>query len=192
MPASPDVSRRLFLKSSSAIASFSLLRVGAPALIAITQAACTAKQESAPFVTLGAAEAADFAAIAARIMPTTDTPGANEAGVIYFIDRALGAEMSSALEYLRAGLAQLNADTSRFADDDDDTQDQRLSKIEDGDFFNTMWMLTMFGFFSMSKHGGNKNNVAWDLIDFEGDHGAWEHPFGHYDAQYAKEKSNGE
>jgi hypothetical protein len=143
-------------------------------------------------VTLGAAEAADFAAIAARIMPTTDTPGANEAGVIYFIDRALGAEMSSALEYLRAGLAQLNADTSRFADDDEDTQDQRLSKIEDGDFFNTMWMLTMFGFFSMSKHGGNKNNVAWDLIDFEGDHGAWEHPFGHYDAQYAKEKSNGE
>jgi choline dehydrogenase-like flavoprotein len=131
MSADPDKSRRLFLQSSGALTSLSLLRIGAPALMAITQAACSAKQEAAAFITLGAAEAADFAAIAARIMPTTDTPGASEAGVIYFFDRALGAEMQSSLENLRTGLAALNANTRRFAEDDEDTQDQRLTEIED-------------------------------------------------------------
>jgi gluconate 2-dehydrogenase gamma chain len=192
MSADPDKSRRLFLQSSGALTSLSLLRIGAPALMAITQAACSAKQEAAAFITLGAAEAADFAAIAARIMPTTDTPGASEAGVIYFFDRALGAEMQSSLENLRTGLAALNANTRRFAEDDEDTQDQRLTEIEDSPFFDSMWSLTMFGFFSMSKHGGNKDQVAWDLIGFKGNHGAWEYPFGYYDAEYAKEHSNDE
>ena len=31
-----------------------------------------------------------------------------------------------------------------------------------------MWALTMFGFFSMSKYGGNKDQIAWDLLGFEG------------------------
>ena len=34
-------------------------------------------------------QAVEVEAIAARIIPTDDTPGAREAGVIYFIDRAL-------------------------------------------------------------------------------------------------------
>jgi len=192
MSAESEISRRSFLQSSTALTSFSLLRIGTPALIAMTQAACSAKEQAAAFVTLGAAEAADLAAIAARIMPTTDTPGATEAGVIYFIDRALGAEMSSNLERLRAGLADLNADNGRFADDNEAMQDQRLTDIENSDFFNSMWTLTMFGFFSMSEYGGNKNNVAWDLIGFEGNHGAWQYPLGYYDAEYAKDQSNGE
>ena len=39
---------------------------------------------------LSAAEAADVEAVAAQIIPTDDSPGAREAGVVYFIDRALG------------------------------------------------------------------------------------------------------
>src|ERR1700743_1084097 len=35
------------------------------------------------------AQAVEIDAITARIIPTTDTPGAREAGVVYFIDRAL-------------------------------------------------------------------------------------------------------
>lgn len=168
------------------------MRIGAPALIAMTEAACTARDESAAFVTLGVAEAADLAAIAARILPTTDTPGASEAGVIYFIDRALGAEMKSNVERVRAGLTALNADKRPFAEDDDEAQDRRLAEIENDAFFDVMWALTIFGFFSMSKHGGNQENVAWDLIGFEGNHGAWTYPFGHYDAEHAKENSSGE
>ena len=27
-----------------------------------------------------------------------------------------------------------------------------------------------------------RNHVGWELIGFEGHNGAWEYPFGHYDA----------
>jgi len=42
-----NISRRHFLSSSSALTAASLLRISTPSLIAITQAACTEKQESA-------------------------------------------------------------------------------------------------------------------------------------------------
>jgi gluconate 2-dehydrogenase gamma chain len=203
MPDKNNVSRRRFLKSSGALTGASLLRIGIPTFIAITEAACSAKQEAAPFITVSNADAADLAAIAARIMPTTETPGTAEAGVIYFIDRALGAELQGMQESVQSGLGSLNArvasehaDIDRFAGLNDDTQDELLTAIENDSFFDSMWLLTMTGFFAMSSYGGNKNNVAWDLIDFKGNHGAWEYPFGHYDAEYAKEdsateKSNG-
>jgi hypothetical protein len=60
------VSRRRFLKSTGVFGGASLFRIGAPSLAAMTQAACTARDNEAAFKTLGAAEAADFAAIAAR------------------------------------------------------------------------------------------------------------------------------
>ncbi len=193
------VSRRRFLKSSGALTGAALLRISAPSLVAITQAACTAKDEAAAFNILGVQEAADFAAIAARIIPTTETPGATEAGVIYFFDNAFAAEMSWALEKMRAGLASLNAtlaanymNKSHFSDLDEMDQDAVLSANETTEFFELCWLTTIFGFFSMSKYGGNKDHVAWDLIGFEGHHGAWEYPFGYYDAEYAKQLSHGE
>ncbi len=194
-----NVSRRQFLRSSSALTGASLRRIGAPSLIAITQAACTAKQNSTAYKVLGAEESADFAAIAARIIPTTDTPGATEAGVIHFFDNAFAAEMSASLSSARAGLAEFNAALAesyagkeRFADLSSDEQDTFLSTQESGEFFKLCWVMTIFGFFSMSTHGGNKDHVSWDLIGFEGNHGAWENPFGYYDAEYAKDQSHGE
>ena len=196
MPDKNNVSRRRFLKSSGVLTGASLLRISTPSLIAITQAACSAKQEGAPFAILDVADAADFAAIAARIMPSTDTPGATEAGAIYFIDRALGAEMQGMRESLQAGLEDLNsrvtnkhAGISHFSELDDGAQDELLTTVENSDFFDSLWILTISGFFAMSSHGGNKDNIAWDLIDFKGDHGAWEYPFGYYDAEYTRENS---
>ena len=185
------VSRRHFLRSGSAFTGASLLKLGVPSLAAITTAACTAKQESAPFSVLNTADAADLEAISARIMPTTDTPGASEVGVIYFLDRALGEEQEPMLPFLLSGLADLNGGNRRFSGLSTEEQDELLTSIEDGEFFDTMWSLTMCGFFAMSRYGGNKDNIAWDLIGFEGDHGAWQYPFGYYDAEYAREKSNG-
>ena len=78
------LSRRNFLQGATSLSASALLRLGAPALAAITQAACSAKQQASDFLVLRAPEAADFAAIAARIIPTTDTPGATEAGVIHY------------------------------------------------------------------------------------------------------------
>jgi gluconate 2-dehydrogenase gamma chain len=188
-----EISRRRFLKSTGALGGASLFRFGAPSLAAITQAACSARDKGAVFKTLGAEEAADFAAIAARIIPTTDTPGATEAGVIWFWDNALGNYYGWILEGVRALREQVNANIDRsFADLSTDEQDAALREVEDDPRFQFWRYLTIFGFFAMAKHGGNKDNVGWDLIGFEGHHGAWAPPFGYYDAEAQEEQSNGE
>ena len=191
-PESP--SRRRFLSSTGSLTAATYLRMLAPGVAAITQAACSARDEGAPFAVLGADEARDFAAIAARIIPTTDTPGANEAGVIYFIDRAFAEEMSEPLEFARQQLSEFNVELgeARFADLDDDAQDEFLHGKQSSPLFNLMWAMTMFGFFSMPKHGGNKNKIGWELIGFEGDHGPWTYPFGFYDAEVHEESNDGE
>lgn len=194
-----NLSRRQFLQSSSAITGAAALRIGTPALLAITQAACSAKQESAPFVALTADEASDFAAIAARIIPTTDTPGATEAGVIYFIDNAFAAEMSAQLSTARAGLAEFRAkladaypDAKQFSDLPVDDQDAYLMTVQDGPLFGLLRVMTIFGMFAMSKYGGNKNNIGWQLLNFDGAHGGWQYPFGHYDAEVHGGSDHGE
>lgn len=199
MKTTKNLSRRKFLKSTGALTGASFLRIGVPSLMAITQAACTAKEHHAAYQVLGTEEADDFAAIAARIIPTTDTAGATEAGVIHFFDNAFAAEMSTELARARAGLANFNAALAeshrgqgRFPDLPIEEQDAFLAAQESGDFFGLCRAMTIFGFFAMSKYGGNKNNVGWDLIGFEGNHGAWEYPFGYYDAEYARAQLHGE
>jgi gluconate 2-dehydrogenase gamma chain len=185
-----EISRRRFLKSTGALGGASLFRIGAPSLAAIAQAACTARDQEAAFKTLGAEEATDFAAIAARIIPTTDTPGATEAGVIWFWDNALGGSLGSMLEAVRSLREQMNASLGRpFADLPGAEQDATLRSIESDPRFELCRLLTIFGFFAMEKHGGNKGHVSWDLIGFEGHHGAWTPPFGYYDAE--AEQANG-
>ena len=188
------VSRRRFLKSGGAVTGASLFKIGAPSLAAVAQAACTARDEATAFVTLGTEEAADFAAIAARIIPTTDTPGASEAGVIYFFDHALGNDSAEILKPLRGFRSDLN-DTldGLFSELTETEQDDALRRAETDDpRFEIARMLTIFGFFAMAKHGGNKDHLSWDLIGFKGHHGAWAPPFGYYDAEYAKAQADGE
>ncbi len=186
-----EISRRRFLKATGAFGGASLFRIGAPSLAAVTQAACTARDEEAAFNTLGAEEAADFAAIAARIIPATDTPGAAEAGVIWFWDNALGSEFSSLLPGVRSLREQLSANLGRpFADLPEAEQDAALRSIESDPRFELWRLLTIFGFFGMAKHGGNKDHMSWDLIGYKGHHGAWTPPFGYYDAEV--EQANGE
>ena len=194
-----DVSRRQFLQSASSLSGIAYLRLTGPALAAIAQAACAAKQESASYRVLGKVEAADFEAIAARIIPTTDTPGATEAGVIHFFDNAFADEMSDRLDDARAGLASFNAalrdsgsTAERFGDLDPGAQDVFLHTQDTSEFFNLIRLMTIFGFFAMSKYGGNKDNIGWDLIGFVGDQGPWQYPFGYYDAQVHGETNDGE
>lgn len=195
-----NISRRRFLQSASGLTGATYLKLTSPALITITQAACTAKQETSPFKVLGAREAADFAAIAARIIPTTDTPGATEAGVIHFFDNAFAANMSEQLHAARAGLAAFTAaladahsGISALNELSEDAQDAFLKTQESSDFFGLVWQLTIFGFFAMEKYGGNKGHLSWDLIGFEGHHhGRWDYPFGYYDAQVHVEADHGE
>lgn len=193
-----SVSRRNFLQTTGSISAAAFLRLGAPALAAVTQAACTAEQEFAAFLVLGADEAATLAAIAARIIPTTNTPGATEAGVIHFFDNALADAMSDQLIVARGGLADFNAALSdtgnaqRFEQLGNDEQDAFLQTQEASEFFGLVRVMTIFGFFSMSSYGGNKDHIGWDLVGFGGHHGAWTYPFGYYDTEYAKENAHGE
>ena len=194
-----NVSRRQFLRSASSLSGIAYLRLTGPALAAIAQAACAAKQESASYRVLGDLEAADFEAIAARIIPTTDTPGAIEAGVIHFFDNAFADEMSDQLDGARAGLAAFNAlikdsgsMADRFSDLDPGAQDVFLHTQDTSEFFDLVRLMTTYGFFSMSQYGGNNNHVGWDLIGFEGHHGAWTYPFGYYDAEHGEANAHGE
>ena len=199
MPNKKNVSRRHFLQSAGSLSGIAYLRLSGAGFAAIAQAACSAKHDSAAYLVLGDDEAADFAAIAARIIPTTDTPGATEAGVIHFFDQAFAGEMSDQLDAARAGLADFNAaiaDTAapaaRFSALGTDEQDAFLHTQDSSDFFNLAWLMTIYGFFSMSRYGGNKNHIGWELIGFEGANGGWAYPFGHYDAGFVEEKSRGE
>ena len=198
MKNSNDLARRQFLKSSGALAGVSMLRLSGASLLAITQAACGARDNEAEFKLLGEAEGADIAAIAARIIPTTETPGATEAGVVWFFDQALAESMAGMLEPVRRGLGELNATVAaesatatRFAELAQDVQDRLLREIESSEFFWTMRNLTVFGFFAMQRYGGNRDHVGWDLIGFDGHHGPWEYPFGHYDAELARGGADG-
>ena len=193
-----DLSRRAFLQSAGAVTGSTYLRILGPGIAAISQAACSARDEGAAFAVLSSGEARDFAAIAARIIPTTDTPGATEAGVIHFIDRAFAAEMSGQLDAARNGLEAFNNaltaehGETRLDELDEDVQDAFLASRESSPLFQMMRALTIFGFFSMPKHGGNRDKVGWELVGFEGDHGPWTYPFGYYDAQVHTGNEDGE
>lgn len=189
-----DLTRRRFLLAASVFSGTSLARLSAPSLLAVTQAACTARDSSAAFTTLANGEAADLAAIAARIIPSTDTPGATEAGVIHFFDNTFAAEMRSELEDARSGLEALNESirgVGTFAEQPVEEQDKALRSIEGSAFFDLMRQMTIFGFFAMSKYGGNKDHVGWELLGFKGHNGGWQYPFGYYDAQIHEGRDDG-
>jgi gluconate 2-dehydrogenase gamma chain len=161
-------------------------------LLSSREAAVAAQTAGAAFTTLGADEAAEFQAIAARIIPTDDTPGATEAGAIYFIDNVLGTSRAEALEPMRQGLAALKASAqstysaATFRQLQPAQQDALLKAIETTPFFTTMRYLTIAGTFSLPEYGGNRDGVGWKLIGFEMQH-MWHPPFGFYDADYARE-----
>ncbi|MGI9257283.1 MAG: gluconate 2-dehydrogenase subunit 3 family protein, partial [Gammaproteobacteria bacterium] len=126
-------------------------------------------------------------------LPTTSTPGAREAGVIYFMDNVLGAQLADMLPRVRdslagfqAGIADRFAGAMQFSDLSEADQDLWIGENETTEFFSMAKELTLMGFFAMSSYGGNKDNIAWDLIGFEG-HGVAQPPFGYYDAEYMEE-----
>jgi gluconate 2-dehydrogenase gamma chain len=182
------LTRRLFLQGSAGTA---LARSGIAGLAALAESACTARDEGAAYATLSSAEAREFEAIAARILPTTDTPGAREAGVVWFIDKAFGSFGAEHFAFAQEGLASFQAaipdsfpGAQKFSDLGEDDQDRHLQTQQDSDFFGLARFLTIMGFFSMSKYGGNRDNAGWKLVGLDGPHQAWQPPFGHYDAEF--------
>jgi len=188
-----ELSRRNFLQQSAGVAGASWAKVVLPGLAAISQAACTAKEERAPFTILSEEEAIEFEAVAARIIPTTDTPGAREAGVIYFFDQTFGTFNAPMLPMLRGGLAQLQGTIEggrKFSELSEDEQDTLLEENANTPFFGLIRMMTFAGFFSLSKYGGNKDGVGWKLLGMDPNVHAYSYPFGYYDAEYMQENTD--
>lgn len=139
---------------------------------------------------LTAAEAADVEAICGQIIPTDATPGAREAGVVFFIDRALGSFFSRQAGTFRAGLTEFQEtchkwrpDTHSYATLPPGQQIEFLRTVDHTPFFDSIRLLTVIGMFAMPAYGGNHGGIGWKLLGFEDRH-VFEPPFGYYDRDY--------
>ena len=190
MPAR-TTSRRGFLVEAMAGVGAAWFAANYAAVIDAGAFAGNAQQTGTPFrfEFFTPEQAADVEAITAQIIPTDDTPGAREANVVVFIDRALATfEKHEQASYTR-GLAEVQAEaqkqfpgTARFAALTPEQQVKVLTAIERTPFFNLLRTHTISGFLAHPIHGGNAGNVGWQLVHY--DH-SLKHtpPFGYYDAQ---------
>lgn len=183
------LSRRAFLASVVSAARTSAVVLTLPMILNACGRAQQSRLLGEDFRVLTVEEATEFDAIAARIIPTDETPGAREAGAVYFMDHVLADNRNTELAALREGLAALQQQVAtqygadRFSSLGPDTQDKLLSSIESGQFFLTLRYLTIAGMFSLPEYGGNRNNVGYQVIGLDS-HGAWTAPYGHYDADF--------
>ena len=83
-------------------------------MVAAAQHAHQAAASKQSFEVFTPDQAKEVEAIAARIIPTDELPGATEAGVVYFIDRALKTFASDNLPQYQTGLAEVNHVTAQL------------------------------------------------------------------------------
>ena len=112
---------------------------------------------------------------------------AHEAGVVYFIDRALATFDADLRENYRAGMAAVQQkrqamfpDSAGIATLTNQRQIQLIQAIESTDFFELLRTHTLYGFLGNPSYGGNRDRIGWKLIGFE-DRMAYQPPFGYYD-----------
>lgn len=144
------------------------------------------------FIWFDPASAGEIRAIAAQIIPDDATPGAERAGVIFFIDRALAGYDQDKQDLYKRGLAETEAKreemfpgSASVASLKPEQQIALLNAIEKGAFFQQVRLHTILGFFGNPAHGGNRDMVGWKLIGIEHQM-HWEPPFGYYDAEAAR------
>src|SRR6476469_8836873 len=84
-----EIARRQFLWLSANAVTGVWLAAAAGELASGALLSCAPSERAGAWRTFSDADAAVVDAIAALIIPTDDTPGAREAGVVQFIDRSL-------------------------------------------------------------------------------------------------------
>jgi gluconate 2-dehydrogenase gamma chain len=203
------LSRRRFLLQSLSSISATWIATHWPAALAAAQHAHNSAQSAAParFEFFSQDLAAEVDAVAARIIPTDQTPGAREAGVVYFIDRALTTFASGDRKLYTEGMAELQArtrgmfpDVERFSAATADQQDEILRSLDKNagsisrpfrpapsgqNFFETIRQHTIAGFLidPDSDRRGNRGGAGWQVIGRAHEH-MFQPPFGYYDKDY--------
>ena len=133
-------------------------------------------------------------AIAERIFPKTDTPGAVEIGAVNYIEIALAGDYAALAPLYRQGLRVVQRYSrskfgKHFIDLAAAEQDRVLGEFEAGvpdnfaqaaEFFETLRYHVLEGVFCEPQYGGNKDMTGWRLVDFPGQQ------FGYADAYIDK------
>jgi gluconate 2-dehydrogenase gamma chain len=186
------ITRRDILKGAGAVAAAAATATAVPGAVGpgapVQGAAARGTAVRAALESLTAQEADLLDLITSRLIPTDALgPGAREAGVVRYIDRALGGALASSRDGYRAGLASFDryCRMSRgkpFAELTPIDQDSVLIDVETGaatgsgagftgssaQFFTMVLNHTRQGMFGDPYYGGNANFAGWDLIGYPG------------------------
>lgn len=203
-----DISRRNFIFRTSTGISAAWLSAHWPAVLAAATHARHMAQSETPlkFQFFTPEEAKEIDAIAARIIPSDATPGAREAGAVYFIDHALTTFAVDDQQIYKDGLPALQSRVrelfpavDKFSSASPEQQDEVLRSIDDHSpssrrpfrpagahtsFFETARLHTIIAFLIDPESGGNRNGVGWKVVGRDLDH-TFQPPFGYYDKDYA-------
>jgi gluconate 2-dehydrogenase gamma chain len=151
----------------------------------------TSENKMASLKVLSEEEAVTLAAIAGRIFPKTDTPGAVEIGAVNYIDIALAGDYAALAPLYRQGLRAVQRYSrtkfgKRFFELADDDMDAVLRDFEAGnadtfkpaaEFFETVRYHVLEGVFCEPQYGGNKNMAGWRLVNFPGQQFGYPDPY---------------
>jgi len=135
-----------------------------------------------------------LAAIADRIFPRTETPGAVEIGSVQYIEVALAGDYAALAPVYRRGLRAIErCAKSKFRRAfcllSEAQKDQVLVDFETGavpgfklaaDFFGILRCHVLEGVFCEPQSGGNRDMIGWRLVNFPGQQ------FGYADAYINK------
>lgn len=183
-------SRRAFLRAAAAAgaawSAADLLPVETALAWSAEQAAA---KESGGFTALSAGEAETVDALSSRIIPSVDKrPGAHEAGVVFFVDRALATFNAGQKKMYAEGLQDLNRraadmfNVTAFSKLTAVQQDEVIRAIEKTPFFQAVRFDTIVGTFALPTWGGNRDHAGWHMIGLE-HQPRFQPPFGAYDVE---------
>lgn len=189
--------RRTFLRAAAAAGA----AWTAADLLAVEDALAWAADQTAKpgsggsFIVLSAADAEAIDALTARIIPSVEgRAGAHEAGVVFFIDKALATFNAGQKKIYANGVQDLNRraagkskGSAGFAKLTTGQQDELLHEIEKSPFFQAARFDTIIGTFALPSWGGNRDYAGWHMLGL--DHQPrFQPPFGEYDAEVNRRK----
>ena len=173
-PMADSFSRRDFVATVGSIGAVWLLADAAERGDAIAHAAHQVAQAQPALQFFSREQAAEIEAFASRIIPTDDTPGAREVGVVYFIDRGLATWAKDQAPAFNEGLTRLSQAVggkfrgqTRLSALTPAQQDEVLKSIQETPFFGQMRFATLAGMFSLPTYGGNLDFAGWKLMGQE-------------------------